>query len=76
MAKDNKAASTKDAAIKEEKSKEIYFTVKEGDKTEKYQVLGKKFIFKGSVFTAEEVVKDEEHCAALIASGAPSIKKV
>jgi hypothetical protein len=66
-----KAASQEDAA-----KKEIFFSVTEGEKTEKYQVLGKSFIFKGDKFTAEEVVKNEELCAALIASGAPSIVKV
>lgn len=67
----NTAAFKKDAA-----PKKVYFTIKEGDKTDKYQLKGKIYIFKGDKFTAAEASKNADLCAALVSANAPSIEKV
>lgn len=67
-------ANEKKAAAKPAAPKKVYFT--ESETKKKYEVLGKKFIFKGEKFTAEKAVKNKDLMLALIASGAPSIVEV
>jgi len=69
MATPKKAAATKEAAA----PKKVFFTDSEKNK---YELKGKKFVFKGDKYTAEEAVKNNDLMEALINSGAPSIVKV
>jgi hypothetical protein len=70
-------AVNKKAASKEAAPKKVYFTIKgEDDKSVKYQITGKKFIFKGEAFNKEEASKNEALCASLVASGSPAITEV
>jgi hypothetical protein len=67
----NTAASKKDAA-----PKKFYFTIKDGEKTYKYLLKGKIYIFKGDKFSAEEASKNAKLCAALVSSSSPSVELV
>ena len=69
MAKANTAAS------KEAAQKKVYFSIKDGEKTEKYLLKGRKYIFEGESYTKEAASKNEKLCAALVAANAPAIEK-
>jgi hypothetical protein len=69
------AIATK-AASKGAAPKKFYFSIKEGEKTTKYQLKGRKYIFKGVSHSQEGASKNAELCAALVAANAPAIEIV
>jgi hypothetical protein len=62
----------------EKAPKKIIYIQKDdkGTAKAKYEVLGKRFIYKGDTFTAQEVVENKELIELLIANKAPAIKKL
>jgi hypothetical protein len=70
MATDTKAAS------KEAAPKKFYFSIKDGEKTVKYLLKGRKYIFIGESHSQEGASKNAKLCAALVAANSPAIEIV
>jgi len=71
-------SNNKKAAAKSAAPKKVYFIVKDkdGKQVDKYELLGKRFVYKGEKYSAENAVKNKELMASLIKNQAPAIKKV
>lgn len=65
MADNKKAAGKKPAA-----PKKVFFTA---ENQKKYEVVGKRFLYLGDTFTAEEASKNKELMEKLIKNNAPAI---